>query len=110
MNLTIVVKNKIKCIFITLLARSAHKHEKKEKLLQQPASWLVSAFISLTLKFYVTIFTIMQEKCQEQNVDLYMTFVDLTKAFDIVSRAGLLENYGKFWLSCQIHSNGVAVP
>ena len=28
----------------------------------------------------------LQEKCQEQNVDLYMTFVDLTKA---------LENYGK---------------
>ena len=24
----------------------------------------------------------LQEKCQEQNVDLYMTFVDLTKAFD----------------------------
>ena len=23
----------------------------------------------------------LQEKCQEQNVDLYMTFVDLTKAF-----------------------------
>ena len=31
----------------------------------------------------------LQEKCQEQNVDLYMTFVDLTKAFDIVSREGL---------------------
>ena len=24
----------------------------------------------------------LQEKCQEQNMDLYMTFVDLTKAFD----------------------------
>ena len=24
----------------------------------------------------------LQEKCQEQNVDLYMTYVDLTKAFD----------------------------
>ena len=31
----------------------------------------------------------LQEKCQEQNVDLYMTFVDLTKAFDTVSRNGL---------------------
>ena len=30
-----------------------------------------------------------QEKCQEQNVDNYMTFVDLTKAFDTVSREGL---------------------
>ena len=28
----------------------------------------------------------LQEKCQEQNVDLYMTFVDLTKSFDTVSR------------------------
>ena len=39
------------------------------------------------------IFTARQlhEKCQEQNVDLYMTFLDLTKAFDIVivSREGL---------------------
>ena len=31
----------------------------------------------------------LQEKCQEQIIDLYMTFVDLTKAFDIVSRDGL---------------------
>ena len=31
----------------------------------------------------------LQEKCQEQNVDLYMTFVDLTEAFDTVSRDGL---------------------
>ena len=35
----------------------------------------------------------LQGKCQEQNVDLYMnlymTFVDLTKAFDTVSRDGL---------------------
>ena len=38
-----------------------------------------------------TIFTTwqLQEKCQEQNVDIYMTFVDLTKAFDTVSREGL---------------------
>ena len=28
----------------------------------------------------------LQEKCQEQNIDLYMTFVDLTKTFDTVSR------------------------
>ena len=31
----------------------------------------------------------LQEKCQEQNVDLYMTFVDLIKAFGTVSRDGL---------------------
>ena len=36
-------------------------------------------------------------KTQEQNVDLYMTFVDLTKAFDTVSRDGLwkiMEQFG----------------
>ncbi|XP_069960323.1 RNA-directed DNA polymerase from mobile element jockey [Cherax quadricarinatus] len=31
----------------------------------------------------------LQEKCQEQNADLYSTYVDLTKAFDTVSREGL---------------------
>ena len=38
----------------------------------------------------------LQEKCQEQNMDLYMTFFDLTKAFDIVSREGLLKIMAKF--------------
>ena len=38
----------------------------------------------------------LQEKCQEQNVDLYMTFVDLTKAFDTVSRDGLWKIIAKF--------------
>ena len=31
----------------------------------------------------------LHEKCEEQNVDRYTTFVDLTKAFDTVSREGL---------------------
>ena len=37
------------------------------------------------------IFTARQlhEKCQVQNMNLYITFVDLTKAFDTVSREGL---------------------
>ena len=38
----------------------------------------------------------LQEKCQEQNVDLYTTFVDLTKAFDTVSRNGLWKIISKF--------------
>ena len=38
----------------------------------------------------------LQEKCQEQNVDLYMTFVDFTKAFDTVSREGLWKIMAKF--------------
>ena len=37
-----------------------------------------------------------QEKCQEQNVDLYMTFVDLTKVFDKVSHEGLWKIMAKF--------------
>ena len=31
----------------------------------------------------------LQEKCREQNKDLYMVFIDLTKAFDTVGRDGL---------------------
>ena len=31
----------------------------------------------------------IQEKCREQNQDLYVVFVDLTKAFDMVNRDGL---------------------
>ena len=44
------------------------------------------------------IFTVkqLQEKCQEQNVDLYMTFVDLSKAFDTVSPEGLWKIMAKF--------------
>ena len=38
----------------------------------------------------------LQEKCHEQNVGLYMTFVGLTKAFDTVSREGLWKIMAKF--------------
>ena len=38
----------------------------------------------------------LQETCQAQNMDLYMTFGDLTKAFDIVSREGLWKIMAKF--------------
>ncbi|XP_076069732.1 uncharacterized protein LOC143041608 [Oratosquilla oratoria] len=38
----------------------------------------------------------LQEKCQEQNVGLYTTFVDLTKAFDMVHREGLWKIMAKF--------------
>ena len=37
-----------------------------------------------------------QKKCQEQNVDLYMTFVDLTEAFDTVCHDGQLKIMAKF--------------
>ena len=38
----------------------------------------------------------IQEKCREQHVPLYVTFVDLTKAFDTVSREGLWRIMAKF--------------
>ena len=41
--------------------------------------------------------------------DLYMSFVDLTKAFDTASREGLWKIMA-VWLSDQVHSNGEAVP
>ena len=40
----------------------------------------------------------LQEKCQEQNVYLYMIFFDFTKAFDTVSR-------GKLWQSLAVLPN-----
>ena len=39
----------------------------------------------------------LQEKCQEQNVDIYMSFVDLTKAFDTVNRDGLWKIMAMVW-------------
>ena len=38
----------------------------------------------------------LQERCQEQNADLYMTFVNLTKTFDTVSREGLWKIMARF--------------
>ena len=39
----------------------------------------------------------IQEKCRKQHQDLYMTFIDLTKAFDSVHKEGhwrILKNIG----------------
>ncbi|KAJ1204189.1 hypothetical protein NDU88_007970 [Pleurodeles waltl] len=38
----------------------------------------------------------LQEKCQEQNRDLYTTFVDLIKSFDTISHEGLWRIMEKF--------------
>ena len=38
----------------------------------------------------------LQEKFEEQNVDLYSTYVNLTKAFDTMSREGLWRIMAKY--------------
>ena len=38
----------------------------------------------------------LQEECQKQRCDLYLTFVDLTKAFETVSRDGLWKILAKY--------------
>ena len=38
----------------------------------------------------------LQEKCQEQSTDLHLAYVDLTKAFDMVSRDGLWRIMAKY--------------
>ena len=48
----------------------------------------------------------LQKKCQEQNTDLYSTFVDLTKAFDTVSREGLWRIMAKY----KVHHHHTSVP
>ena len=37
----------------------------------------------------------LQEKCREQGKPLYIAFIDLTKAFDLVSRDGLFQILAK---------------
>ena len=37
----------------------------------------------------------LQEKCREQRWPLYIAFIDLTKAFDLVSRDGLFRTLTK---------------
>ena len=43
----------------------------------------------------------LQEKCREQHMPLYIAFVDLTKAFDLVSRSGLFQILVK--IGCPTH-------
>ena len=38
----------------------------------------------------------LQEKCQEQNVNLYSTYVDLTKTFDTISKESLCRFMAKY--------------
>ena len=57
----------------------------------------------------VMIFTArqLQEKCQEQNIEQYI--VDLTNAFDKISRDGLQKFMTKFGCPPKIYSSGAAI-
>ena len=46
----------------------------------------------------------LQEKCREQQMPLYIAFIDLTKAFDLVSRQGLFQLLKKISCPPQLHS------
>ena len=43
----------------------------------------------------------LQEKCREQQVPLYIAFIDLTKPVDLVSRSGLLD----YWKISAVHQS-----
>ena len=46
----------------------------------------------------------LQEKCREQQMPLYIAFIDLTKAFDLVSRKGLFQLLKKIGCTPQLFS------
>ena len=53
-----------------------------------------------------TIFSLqqLQEKCEEQNLPLYIVFIGLTKAFKLVSRDGLFKALVKSGYRLKLHS------
>ena len=51
----------------------------------------------------------LQEKCREQRRPLYLAFVDLTKAFDTVSRSGLF-NLLQYWISPKASEDDYLLP
>ena len=59
----------------------------------------------------VFILRLLQEKCTEQNKPLYIVFINLTEAFDTVSRIGLYKVLEKIWclpkllqMICTLHN------
>ena len=51
-----------------------------------------------------------QEKCIEQQMDLYAVFIDLTKAFHTVNEKTLWVILKKSWMPTQVQYTGQAVP
>ena len=52
----------------------------------------------------------LQEKCREQHMPLYIAFIDLTKAFDLVSRDGLFRGSPKDRLPTQTAEHDRVFP
>ena len=48
----------------------------------------------------------LQEKCREQQMPLYIAFIDLTKAFNLMSRRGLLQLLKKISCPPQLQHHG----
>ena len=46
----------------------------------------------------------LQEKCREQHMPLYITFIDLTRAIDLVSRDSLFKVFPKIGCPCKLQS------
>ncbi|KAL1249421.1 hypothetical protein QQF64_020426 [Cirrhinus molitorella] len=46
----------------------------------------------------------LQEKCREQKMPLYTTFIDLNKVYDLVSRRGLFQRLKKIGCPPQLLS------
>ena len=85
-------------ILARVLLNRLNNHLERSGLLPESQSGFRKNRGTIDMIFTYMIFTArqLQEKCQEQNMDLYMTFVDLPKAFDTVSREGHWKIMAKF--------------
>lgn len=52
----------------------------------------------------------LQEKCQEQQMPLYIAFIDLTKVFDLVSQSGPFSLMQKIGCPPHLLCNGHVIP
>ena len=55
----------------------------------------IRIILNINMLFKLDAF-VLQERCIGQNVDLYKTYVDLTKAFDTINRDGLWKIMASF--------------
>ena len=80
-------------IFANVLLNRLNEHHEQSGLLPESQCGFRKGRGTINMIFTARQ---LQEKCQEQNTDLYISLVDLTKAFDTVSREGLWKSMAKF--------------